>query len=245
MTFTQGLRTFFEGLRAARAPGLRRYTWLPALVSLAIVAAGLYLTLHYAGVLTTWLTTLLPDWLQFLGVVLTPVLYLLALLAGTWLFALLAVLIASPFLGDLSIAVEARTFGDGPPQPGSVWTGVIASLAREARKLTYHLPRLLGVFVVSLIPGINAIAPVVWFLFGAWTMAVQFTDYPVENRHRPFRDTVELLGRHRLAALGFGAVAAALLAIPVINFLFIPAAVAGGTLLWRRLQEAEGRPGTG
>ncbi len=229
-----GMRCFFDGLRAVRAPGLRRYTWLPALASLVVVGAGLAVTFAYTDTLSAWLNGLLPQWLSFLSAVLTPLVYLLGLLAGTWLFALLAVLTAGPFMGDLSLAVERSAFGTGPAQPASFWSGLASAVARELRKLLYYLPRLLLVFLLTLIPLLNTLAPLVWFAFGAWILAVQFCDYPLENRGQPFRDTLALLKRQRLAALGFGACATLALAIPLVNFLLIPAAVAGGTLLWGR-----------
>jgi CysZ protein len=237
VSFATGVRAFLDGVRLARAPGLRRYTWLPLLVSFVIIAAGLTAAFVWLGVLAAWLTGLLPDWLAFLHVVLVPLLYLAGILAGAWLFALLAVVVASPFLGDLSSAVERVSSGAGP-EPEPLWSGLAGAVGRELRKLAYYLPRLLLVFVLTLIPVLNAFAPVLWFLFGAWIMAIQFCDYPTENRARPFRDTVALLQRNRGAALGYGSCAALALAIPIVNLLLIPAAVAGGTLLWRDLQRA-------
>jgi CysZ protein len=112
------------------------------------------------------------------------------------------------------------------------------SLAREARKLLYHLPRLLLVFVLTLIPEINLASPVIWLLFGAWTMAVQFVAYPTENRQRPFQETLDKLKSNRAAALAFGLCATGALMIPLLNFLLIPVAVAGGTVLWRTLEQS-------
>jgi CysZ protein len=235
LSLGQGVRAFLDGGRAARRPGMARYTWLPLLVSLVVIVAGLTLAFGYIGDLSRWLTGQLPGWLEFLRLILTPLLYLLGILAGAWLFAFLAVLLASPFLGDLSIAVERAEFGSGPEQPPSLWAGALSALGRELRKIGYHLPRLLVVFLVTLIPVINFLAPLVWFAFGAWTLAIQFCDYPVENRGRPFHDTVALLKRHRGAALGYGACATVAMAIPLVNFLLIPMVVAGGTILWRRL----------
>jgi CysZ protein len=236
LSITLGIRAFFDGMRAARRPGLGRYIWLPALVSLVIIAAGLALTFNYIGDLTAWLTAQLPGWLEFLSLIVAPLLYLLGILIGTWLFAFLAVLLASPFLGDLSVAVEHAEFGSGPrPQQGLV-AGALTALGREARKMAYFLPWGIVVLVLSLVPVLNTLAPLLWFTFGAWAMAVQFSDYPTENRGHPFRETVTLLQKNRSAALGFGACATVALAIPLINFLLIPAAVAGGTILYRRLQ---------
>lgn len=236
MSVAGGVRAFADGFRAARAPGLARYTWLPALVSLTVIAGGLILAFGYVQDLSAWLTSLLPGWLEFLNLILVPLLYLLGVLVCAWLFGFLAVLIASPFLGDLSIAVEQRQFAGGPEQPPGFWTGLAGAFGRELRKLGYHLPRLLLVFVITLIPVVNLAAPVVWLIFGAWTLAIQFCDYPAENRGRPFVETVALLKQNRGAALGYGACATLALAIPFVNFLLIPVAVAGGTILWRRLQ---------
>lgn len=238
MAFGTGIQAFGDGFRTVRSPGMRRYTWLPALVSLGVVAVGLWVTFGYVDTLSAWLTERLPDWLDFLGAVLAPILYLLGVLVGTWLFGFLAVLIASPFLGDLSLAVERR-HGSGPEAPPGLLAGAVGALGREGRKLLYHLPRLLGVFLLTLIPVINAAAPVLWFLFGAWTLAVEFADYPQENRGRPFRDTLALLRANRAAALGFGACATLALAVPLVNFLLVPVAVAGGTVLWLRLDAQE------
>lgn len=239
MSIGHGIRSFLDGARAARAPGMGRYTWLPALVSLVVIVAGITWAFGYIGDLSRWLTDALPGWLEFLTVILAPLLYLLGILMGAWLFGFLAVLIASPFLGDLSIAVERAEFGNGPEQPPGLWQGALSAVGRELRKLGYYLPRLLGVFVISLIPVVNALAPLLWFAFGAWILAIQFCDYPAENRGRPFRDTVALLKRRRGAALGYGACATVALAIPLVNFLLIPVAVAGGTILWRRLEAGE------
>jgi CysZ protein len=215
-----------------------RYTWLPALIALVVISVGLTLTFGYLTDLSRFLISLLPEWLDFLGMLLTPLLYLLGLLIGAWLLGLLAVVAASPFLGDLSIEVERLKYPDAAPRPPEFWRGVRRALKREARKLGYHLPRLVGVFIITLIPLVNALAPFIWFLFGAWTMAVQFADYPAENRGLPFAATLARLRSNRGVALGFGGCATLALAIPFLNFLLIPVAVVGGTLLWHRLQDA-------
>jgi CysZ protein len=215
-----------------------RYIWLPALLSLAIIAMGLAAAFSYTGDLAAYLTAQLPASLDFLNAILVPVIYVLSVLLGAWLFAFVAVLLVSPFLGDLAIAVERDQFGDAPRGDPSFWHGVVSAMGRELRKLGYYLPRLLVVFVLTLIPGVNAVAPFIWFGFGAWTLAVQFCDYPTENRGRPFRETLDLLRRDRAAAFGYGSCATLALAIPLLNFLIIPVAVAGGTLLHRRLAAA-------
>ncbi|NBC22694.1 MAG: hypothetical protein GVY21_04370, partial [Gammaproteobacteria bacterium] len=86
MSLGIGIDAFRDGFGATRGPGLRRYTWLPALVSLAVISVGLWVTFGYIDALTAWLTGALPGWLEFLSAILGPLLYILGVLVGTWLF---------------------------------------------------------------------------------------------------------------------------------------------------------------
>jgi CysZ protein len=79
--------------------------------------------------------------------------------------------------------------------------------------------------------------PLLWFGFGAWLMAVQFADYGSESQHQTFKFTLQRLSQERIRALGFGACVSFTLAIPFVNFLVLPAAVVGGTLLWESITE--------
>ena len=235
MRFTVGLSCFLRGARLARAGPLRPYVWGPLAVSFVVIAA--LVAVGHAGLqdLRTWLEALVPDWLDWLGDLLVPVFYVLGVVVAGWLFGLLAVLLASPFLGALSARAEGVAFGAGPDAEPTAGLSIMGTLAREGRKLAYHLPRLLGLFILTLIPAVNVAAPFLWFAFGAWMLAVQFVDYAAENRGLDFRDTVALLRANRAAALGFGAPAALLLAVPFAAVIVIPAAVCGGAVLWRRL----------
>ncbi|MCZ6617129.1 MAG: sulfate transporter CysZ [Gammaproteobacteria bacterium] len=237
MSPLHGVRQFIEGARTACSSQLARYSWAPALSSAIIIGLGLALASSYIGEFSTWLVAQLPDWLGFLERILTPLLYVFGLLFGAWMFGFLAVIIAGPFLGNLSRKVEVLELGESPDDTRSFLEGLVAGIGREARKLGYYLPRLFLVLLITLIPVINIIAPIIWFGFGAWIMAVQFCDYPTENRNLPFSDTITRLRRHRGAALGFGGCTTLLLAIPLVNFLVIPIAVAGGTLLWHSLED--------
>ena len=235
MKFAIGLRSFTGGARLARSGPLRRFVWAPLVASFIVIAV--LLAIGYAALQDAreWLASLTPDWLDWLGDVLAPVFYLLGLVVAGWLFSFVAVLVASPFLGGMSARAERETFGTGPEDETRTGLGIARTVAREARKLAYHLPRLAFVFVFTLVPVVNVAAPLVWFAFGAWMLSVQFVDYAAENRGLDFRDTVALLRANRAAAFGFGAPAALLLAIPFAAVVVIPAAVCGGAILWRRL----------
>ena len=235
MRFAAGLSCFVRGARLARSRALRRFVWMPMVVSFVVIAV--LLALGHAGIeeLREWLVIRLPDWLDWLATVLAPVFHVLAVVLAGWMFSFLAALLASPFLGVLSARAEREAFGTGPDGDESVGLAISRAFAREARKLAYHLPRLAAVFVLTLIPIVNVAAPFLWIAFGAWMLAVQFVDYAAENRGVAFGDTVALLRANRWAAFGFGAPVALLLAIPFAALVVIPAAACGGAVLWRRL----------
>ena len=231
-----GLTSFLTGARLARARSLRPYVLGPLAASFVVIAALYWLGFAAFEDARAWFAGLMPDWLGWLDDVLAPVVYLLGALVAIWLYGFLAVFLASPFLGALSARAEREAFGAGPGGEVTAGLSIMRTLAREGRKLAYHLPRLLAVFVLTLIPVINVAAPFLWFAFDAWMLAVQFVDYAAENRGLDFRDTVALLEANRTAAFGLGAPAALLLVIPFAAVFVIPAAVCGGAVLWRRIE---------
>ncbi len=233
MNFFDGIHFFTAGARRAFTPEVRPFVVVPAVVSLVIIVAGLALAFGYVADLSNYLISLLPGWLDFLGWIIEPLLYLSGFLIGAWSFGLLATVVGSPFLGDLSIRVE-RLATDPVPW----WKQLGPTMLRELRKLRYHLPRLLLLAVASIVPVVNTFAPLLWLGFGAWMMAVQFCDYTTENRLDDFSDTLELLSANRPAALGFGVCVTVGMAIPLLNFIVAPIAVTGGTLLMQQIRES-------
>ena len=224
-----------RGARLAGAKPLRPFVWGPLAVSFLVIAVAFAIGHAALQDAREWLESLTPAWLDWLDDVLAPVFYVLGVIAAGWMLGFLAALLASPFLGALSARAEHEALGTGPGDGENPGLGVLRTLAREGRKLAYYLPRLLGVFVVTLIPFVNVVAPFLWIAFGAWMLAVQFVDYAAENRGLDFGETVALLRANPAAAFGFGAPVALLLAVPFAAVVVIPAAVCGGALLWRRL----------
>ena len=236
MSFGTGAACFVGGIRLARQPGLRRFVWAPAAVGVGVVVVLLVAGYGWIRAALVWAVEWLPSWLDWLVPLLAPVLYLLGIVVGGWLFGLIAVVAASPFLGTLAARAERAAFGDAPAMEEGLAAALAKTCRRELGKLAYHLPRLLALLLLlPLVPVVNLATPLLLYAFGAWMLALQFTDYAAENRGLPFAETRALLGQHRAAALGFGALAALALAIPLAAPFVVPAGVCGGALLWRRL----------
>ena len=237
MNLLGGISHFTQGVSDAYRPKYRHFIALPAAVSFVIIGLGLWAGLSYITDTSDYLVGQLPQRLGFLEWLLKPLLYLLGILTGAWMFGLIATIVGSPFLGELALRVDQPTDVVDSPWWQQIWP----ALRRELRKLRYHLPRLVMLLVISIVPVLNTVAPALWLAFGAWMMAVQFCDFFNENRGVDFPATLDTLSRNRAAALGFGLCTTLVMSIPLINFLFIPAAVVGGTRMMRELTDLQGR----
>ncbi len=227
----RGSQYLLRGIKMLAEPGLRPFIIVPLLINTLLFSLAIYLLSQYfSGWIDSWLAVI-PGWLGFLDWLLWPLFALLVLLGVYFGFALFANVIASPFNGLLAERVEQRQRGINQTDDG--WRGLLASipqaLLREMAKWRYYLPRLILLLLLSFVP---LIGPLLWFLFGAWMMAIQFCDYPMDNNRVPFGQMKQLLKQQRLSALGFGGLVSLAMLVPVLNLLIMPAAVIGATLFW-------------
>jgi CysZ protein len=109
---------------------------------------------------------------------------------------------------------------------------IVPSLLSELRKLLYFAVRALPLGILFLVPGINVAAPFIWALFSAWMLAVEYIDYPMANHWLHFARQRSLLRDNRWLSYGFGGSTLLLTMVPVVNFIAMPAAVAGATAMW-------------
>ena len=176
----------------------------------------------------------LPDWLDWLSWLVWALLALLLCIVAFYSFTLAANFIGSPFNGKLSEKVEQRLIGYAPPSSGQVHTaaGIKNAIHSELGKLGYLLSRSLPLLVLSFVPVINVFAPLLWFLFGAWMLTLEYLDYPMGNHGVPFAEQRLKLRQRPMLALGFGITVVVMTLLPIVNFLVMPVAVAGATRLW-------------
>lgn len=214
-----------RGLKLLAHPGLRHFVWIPLLVNMVLYSLGAWLGAHY---FTALLNSLIPAWLEWLRWLLWPLFALLLFGIAFFSFTVVANLLASPFYGVLAEKVE-QTLGSTPSQthrsPGA-WAEFSAALQR----IGYFGLRALPIVALSLIPGVNALAPFLWMAFGAWSLALEYLAYPLEARGHSFSQQRELLKVRRLDALSFGGAISLGLAVPLLNILIPPAAVVGAVL---------------
>lgn len=236
-----GAQYLSNGFQLIQKPGIRRYVIAPVLINLLVLGASAVYALGLIDDLKQSVATSDSSILQWLaenlGWLIWPLLVVILFALLFYAFAVLANWFAAPFNGLLSEAVERHLAGDKYEAETLSFAGYLKDIprlfGREARKLIYYLPRALLCLLLFLPwTPLALIAPVIWFLFNAWMAALQYIDYPLDNRRRPFAESLALMKANRGITMSFGSLAMLLTLIPILNILVMPAAVAGGTRLW-------------
>ncbi len=230
-----GPRYLLEGFGLLRKPGLRRFVLIPVLINLLLFGGLIGLAYDWVDGSSRYLVDRLPDWLHWLSYLVVPVFVLTSLVVIFYGFSVVANLIAAPFNGLLAEAVESYLTGQ---QPEGNWRqllrDILPSILSELRKLLYFALRALPLLVLLLVPAVNLAASVLWVLFSAWMMTVQYMDFPMANHRLFFREQRARLRKRPVLAWSFGGLVMLFTLVPVLNFFIMPAAVAGATALWVR-----------
>ena len=236
-----GIRYFGRGFSLLSNKGLKRFVALPILINALLMTALIYFGGGYLVEKIQWVIDWLPSWLSWLYWLILPVAALTLISITLYFFSAILNLIASPFNGLLSEAVETKVTGAVIPDE-AMGQLIARTLQRELKKLGYFIPRYLGLLVISFIPVINVVSPVLWFIFGAWVLTLQYLDYALDNNGHSFADLHKALKIEPLTTLGFGFVVALGFMIPVVNLFVMPAAVCGATLYWSEQIKAQFNP---
>ncbi|WP_306521325.1 sulfate transporter CysZ [Rheinheimera sp.] len=223
---------FFQGLGLLSTKGLRRFVIIPLTINLVLFAVAFFFLLQQVQGWVDYLMGFVPEFLSFLSYVIWPLLVLSTVLTLAFSFTMIANFIAAPFNALLSEKVEQHLTGQVLPDQGfaAFLKDVPRMLAREWTKFVYCFPRAL-VFLLAFF-FLPLIGQLMWFLFTAWMMAIQYCDYAYDNHKVPFDTMRQQLRSDLSGSYGFGMTVAVASMVPFLNLLVMPIAVCGATALW-------------
>ncbi len=215
---------FCTALKLLTTPALRPFVLMPLLINFVLYSVALVLGYFY---LNHVIAQLIPDSLHWLTWLIYPLFFVSFCVMGFFTFSMLANLIAAPFYAKLAaktlVVIDAPELSIVEPSVFQVWSA-------EFQRLRYSLTRMLPLLILFLIPIVNVIAPLIWLLFSAWGVAVEYFGYPLENRGILFPQQKQQLKTMRFDALIFGGIVILGQALPIFNVLISPMAVITATL---------------
>ena len=238
-----GFSTVIQAIQLISSPSIRRFIIIPLSINTLLFASAIYLLFNQFGI---WLDYFMPDfpsWLSWLETllewILWPLFSVMIFFLVFYSFSFLMNLIASPFNSLLAEKVEAHLKGQNietdallPPLKA-----ITKGISSELQKILYLLKWSIVLLIISFIPVINLAAPVLWFIFGAWMLAINYMDYPMGNHQLFFKDIHQSAKNNRPALLGLGSAVFILTSIPIINFIAMPSAVIAATIVFVKQQE--------
>ena len=192
-----------------------------------------------------WLDRLLPDRLDWLQWLLWPLFVLLLIVIVVFTFTIVANLLAAPFNDLLADRVTNQLRGDGQSDAGFSALDIPRALLGELRKLFYFAAWAVVLMVLTFVPVIGLAGPFLWMAFGCWSLAIEYSDYPLGRLGLSFSEQRRLLRENPQETMGFGAAVLGATLLPGVNLAVIPAAVIGASLLWHKITPENSRlPGT-
>lgn len=225
--FLRGMSYVLHGLNNLHHKGLKRFVIMPLLLNLLLFASIMYFFVHFLFHKIETYVAYLPSWLGFLNSIIFVLLLISFLLLFYSLFSVFFNIIAAPFNGFLAEKAQAIFFNH--PLPETRWHElIIRTSKRQLKLLAYFLPRFILIVALFFIPFIHPIYPIIWFLFNAWMLALQYQDFAMDNNHIDFMLMRQFMGDNKAFFLGFGSIINVLTLIPLVNILIMPAAAIAG-----------------
>ncbi|MEM6958225.1 MAG: EI24 domain-containing protein [Myxococcota bacterium] len=230
-------------------PSLVRFWIAPIVISTLAIGLGAYAGWHYSDAIVdmVWET---PTGDGFFAGLLRGVHSVLEVLVSmiVWVTSIVVVLalssiVAAPFNDALSEAVEAIESGKAE----SVRFSLQQVLKDTGRTVKLELTKQIVLFGVMAplfccsftIPGVGQLMySAAGFGFTALYLAMDYIDWPAARRNKRSGYRWRFVRRYFGASFGFGTGVFLALFVPVLNLFFMPAAVAGGTLLFLNIEDA-------
>ncbi|MDM8561522.1 sulfate transporter CysZ [Candidatus Parabeggiatoa sp. HSG14] len=241
---------FFKGFTLLTKPNIRQRVLIPLLINVILLTALIYLGWLQYEILFDLFTKQLPNWLSELDLpknllpdfkelivaaegFLWIFIIIITLILIFLIFTIVGNLISGPFNALLAEAVEIHLTGKSVHSPSQPWYGFLIGISwKPIEKLLYYFSLIIMLLIVSVIPIINYIAPLLWLLFITWLVSLEYTEVPMENHGYNMPTIRYILTKKRMVVLGFGLTTLLVMFIPLVNFLVMPVAVAGATCMW-------------
>lgn len=230
----------------ARRPRFWPLAALPLALNVVLFLGLFYLAFRFG---LPWLIPqLMPDWpraplwimkivqflIWFLAIALTCVL-------GGVSFVGVGMILAAPFNDMLSEWVEGDLMGQANQRPLTV-ANLMEDVGRTVGQAARKMLIVGAVFVVSLplllLPVIGAMLyTLLNSVVTIWFTALEYLDLPMSRAGWDLERRRAWAWERRSTAFGFGGAAYLTLLVPLVGFLVMPAAVAGGTILFLELDD--------
>jgi CysZ protein len=244
------IQAYFLAHRFIKKHKLWKWILIPGIIYTVLFVIGMYYFMHTSSQFIEWLSlkTGLKNWLDtlsgFLGFIFTMgslLLWLILLLFYFSLFKYLFLIIGSPVFAYLSEKTEAIIEGkDIPFNFKQLLKDIIRGIKLSARNSLWQTVYTLSILLLSLIPVLGWLTPVLAVLIECYYYGFSMLDYSMERHKKSPAESIFYVASHKGLAIGNGLVFYLLHFLPIIGWVLAPAyAVVAATLSMYPLKQSE------
>jgi CysZ protein len=244
------IQAYFQAHRFIKKHKLWKWILIPGIIYSVLFVIGMYYFMHTSSQFIEWLSlkTGLKNWLDtlsgFLGFIFTMgslLLWLILLLFYFSLFKYLFLIIGAPVFAYLSEKTEAIIEGkDIPFNFRQLLKDIIRGIKLSARNSLWQTVYTLSILLLSLIPILGWLTPVLAVLIECYYYGFSMLDYSMERHKKTPAESIFYVASHKGLAIGNGLVFYLLHFLPIIGWVLAPAyAVVAATLSMYPLKQSE------
>jgi CysZ protein len=236
------IQSFFDAHRFIIKNRLWKWILVPGLIYTLLFLAGFWLfwtssnsaiefILLKTGV-KSWLDRSQDGFINFIFIVGQIMLRLVLLLFYFSLFKFLFLIVGSPLFAYLSEKTESIIEGkEFPFNFKQLFKDIIRGIRIAMRNILWQTFYIISILLLSFIPFVGWIAPLVALLVECYYFGFSMLDYSSERNRLSTQQSILFIGKHRGLAIGNGLIFYLMHLIPVIGWLFAPSyAVIAATL---------------
>lgn len=158
---------------------------------------------------------------------------------------ILASIVCAPLYSFLATYAQAQIHGNSQPLlgqgssqswPSFIVGSVLRMFGREFVKWVCFAALWAAGWVITSIPFVDYLAPLIWLLITAWTFSLNYLDYVYDQNDISFIQMSMEAGRNLLPTLSLGLIFCLLMLMPYLNYVLPPLAVCAATQYFMRLR---------
>jgi CysZ protein len=245
------IQSFFEAHRFINKHRLWKWIIVPGIIYTLLFLAGMYFfgktstlatsfVLQKSG-LKAWVDSMHESWLNWLVIVGQFFIIIILFLFYFSLFKFIFLIIGSPVFAYLSEKTESILLGkDFPFSFPQFLKDIVRGIKIALRNLLWQTVYVITILILSFIPIIGWIAPLVALLTECYYFGFSMLDYSSERNKLSTSQSIAFIGNHKGLAIGNGLVFYIMHLIPFIGWLLAPSyAVVAATLSLHKAKEKQ------
>lgn len=227
------IQSYGEAHRFIRRHRLWKWIFIPGLIYTVLFVTGIYFfwissnaAIEFVLLKTgakSWLDAMQDSWVSLLFIMGQVILQLVLLLFYFSWFKYLFLIIGAPVFAWLSEKTESIAEGkEYPLKMGQLLKDILRGIRIAFRNILWQTVYMFTIFLLSLIPLVGWMAPLIALLVECYYFGFSMLDYSSERNKLSVQQSIDFIGHHKGLAIGNGMIFYIMHMVPVAGWLLAP-----------------------